>query len=250
MPETRAFFRQLILNFPSRPEFKFDNFVVSAGSEFAFKVARQISSRTEVPYSTLYLYGNRNLGKTHLLMAIGNQISQTQPEKTVVFLNGLDFVRKIADVRPEEINHSVNKLLEVDYFLLDDVDRVSGQPAAQEKLYHIYNTLTENGKKAVFAGTPAPDKLSGIESYLQSRLQWGMTAEIKPIDDTTTAKIIAKLGADIGLTIPHKIVDYLLARIPRDFISIKNSVEKINQESFIQKKKVSLALAKTALNLP
>ncbi len=250
MPETRAFFRQLILDFPSRPEFRFDNFVVSEGSEFAFKVAGEIGSADNLPYNTLYIYGDHNLGKTHLLMAIGNQLSETQPGKTVIFLNGRDFVEKIEAVRSEEINHSVNQLRDVDYFLLDDVEPVSGKPQAQEKLYHIYNTLVENGKRAVFTGTFSPEKLTATESYLTSRFQWGMTAEIKPIDDATTAKIIIKLANDIGLIIPEKIISYLLIRIPRDFISIKNSIEKINRESFIQKRKVSLSLAKAALNLP
>lgn len=249
MPKTRAFFRQLILDFPSRPEFRFDNFVVSKGSEFAFRMAGEIGSPGPLPYNTLYIYGNPNLGKTHLLMALGNRLSETQPEKTVIFLNGLDFVDKIEAVRAEEINHSVNQLLEVDYFLLDDVDSLAGKPQAQEKLYHIYNTLVENGKRAVFTGTDSPEGLASTESYLTSRFQWGMTAEIKPIDDATTAKIIVKLANDIGLIIPEKIIDFLITHIPRDFISIKNAVEKINRESFIRKRKVSLPLAKAALHL-
>ena len=76
-----------------------------------------------------------------------------------------------------------------------------------------------------------------------------MVAEIKPIDDTTTAKIIIKLAKDINLTLPEPIIHFLLSRIPRDFISIQSAVTTINQESYIKKKKVTLPLIKTALNL-
>jgi chromosomal replication initiator protein len=76
-----------------------------------------------------------------------------------------------------------------------------------------------------------------------------MVAEIKPIDDSTSAKIILKLAKDINLTLPEPIIYYLLARIPRDFISIQNAVSTINRESFIQKKKVSLRLVKATLGL-
>ena len=89
-----------------------------------------------------------------------------------------------------------------------------------------------------------------MESYLTSRFQWGMVAEIKPIDDATTAKIIVKLAMDISLIMPEPIIHFLLSRIPRDFISIQNAVKNINQESYIKKKKVTLPLVKTALDLP
>jgi chromosomal replication initiator protein len=249
MSETSPFSRQLILDFPSRPEFNFSNFVVSEGSRFAYEAARQMASDAPLPYSTFYLYGDRNLGKTHLLMAIGNHISETQPEKKVSFINGQEFVRKIGEENSEEITQTLRRLLETDYFLLDDADLLAGKPIAQEKLYHIYNTLKENNKRAIFAGRHNPEQLAATEPYLKSRFLWGMTAEIKPIDDRTTAKIITKLGNDIGLNIPEKTINYLLTHIPRDFSSLKNSVEKINQESFLRKRKVSIPLAKEALNL-
>ena len=89
-----------------------------------------------------------------------------------------------------------------------------------------------------------------MESYLTSRFQWGMVTEIKDIDDITTAKIIIKLAKDINLTLPEPIIHFLLSRISRDFISIQNAVKSINQESYINKKKVTLHLVKAALNLP
>ena len=242
--------RQLILDFPSRPEFKFSNFVESEGSQFALQAARQISSSAELPYNMLYLYGGKNLGKTHLLMAIGNSVSENFPDKKITFINGQEFVQNFAEENTQEITKNLSRLLESDYFLLDDVDLISGKPPAQEKLYHVYNTLREKNKKSIFTGRNQPEQLGAMEPYLKSRFQWGMTANIKPIDDGTTAKIIAKLGKDVGLSIPQKIIDYLLTHIPRDFKSIQTAVEMINQESFAQKNKVTLPLAKAALNLP
>ena len=77
-----------------------------------------------------------------------------------------------------------------------------------------------------------------------------MVAQLNPIDDDTTAKIILKLAKDLELVIPENIVDFLLARIPRDFLSIKHAIAKINHESYIQKKKVSVPLIRVSLDLP
>ncbi|MEE9259172.1 MAG: DnaA/Hda family protein [Nitrospinaceae bacterium] len=249
MPEKEFPSRQIILDFPSGPEYSFSNFIVSKGSRFAVNAAKQITSDESVPYNTLYLFGDKGLGKTHLLMSIGNHLAEHRPEKKVLYVHGAEFVRNIEEGDASAANQTLSKLLDVDFFLLDDVDRISGKRTPQEKLYHIYNSLTEKNRKIVFAGGQNPERLGDTEDYLKSRFKWGMTAEIKPIDDATTAKILSKLGLDAGLSVPDKVVEYLLARIPRDFPSIKNAVEKINHESYVQKRKVTLAMVKSALDL-
>ncbi len=250
MSEKGPLSRQLILDFPASPDYKFSNFVRSKGSDFAWRAARQISSSKDLPYNSLYLYGDQNLGKTHLLMAIGNAVSENFPDKKITFTNGQEFVRKFSEENEQETTELLSPLLKTDFFLMDDVDVISGKPSVQEKLYHVYNTLLENNKTSIFTGRHRPEQLVAMEPYLKSRFQWGMTAEIKPIDDGTMAKIIAKLAKDIGLSIPQKIIDFLLTHIPRDYISIKTAVDEINQESFTRKRKVTLPLAKAALNLP
>ena len=76
-----------------------------------------------------------------------------------------------------------------------------------------------------------------------------MTAELLPMDDEATAKLIHKLAEDLGLDIPDKVATYLLNRIPRDFQSVKNAVTRINEESLRQKHKVTLPLVKNALGI-
>ena len=140
--------------------------------------------------------------------------------------------------------------MDVDYFLLDDVEALTSSIPAQEKLYHVYNTVIEKRGKVAFASNFSPDKIKNAESYLTSRFQWGMLAEIKPIDDNTTAKIIHKLAKDIDLSLSENIISFLLSRISRDFISIQNAITNLNRESYVQKKKVTLPLVKKVLKIP
>jgi chromosomal replication initiator protein len=248
MPEQKHQARQRILEFPARPEYSFSNFVVSKGSDVAFQAAREICADKPSPRNTLYLFGGKNLGKTHLLISIGNETAAQG--KKAMYVHGSDFVRKTDENANGSAGQFVSTLSSVDLFLLDAVEYISGQRASQEKLYLVYNTLIENGKRTVFAGNLNPAQLGATESYLTSRFQWGMVAQLNPIDDDTTAKIILKLAKDLELVIPENIVDYLLARIPRDFLSIKHAIEKINHESYIQRKKVSVPLIRMSLNLP
>jgi chromosomal replication initiator protein len=239
---------QMIMEFPSRPEFAFSNYVVSESSRFAFEAAKNICSQTEVSYQTLYLFGGANLGKTHLLMSIGNHVAGHLPGQTALYIQGAEFAQKMGEGDSSAVQ-AVKRMEKVDVLLMDDVDQISGKKPAQEKLYYVYNALIEKQKKIVFAASVSPDKLSDTESYLKSRFQWGMTAELKPIDDASMIKIISKLGNDIDLALPEPIIEFLMNRIPRDFNSVKNAVEKINRESYLQKRKVSIPLAKAALGL-
>ena len=139
--------------------------------------------------------------------------------------------------------------MDVDYFLLDDIEELTSSKLAQEKLYLIYNTIIEKGGKVAFTSRSSPEKIENAESYLTSRFQSGMLTEIKPIDDDTTAKIIKKLALDINLILPENIIHFLLSRIPRDFSSIKDAVLALNRESYLQKKKVTLSLVKKTLKI-
>jgi chromosomal replication initiator protein len=236
--------QQLLLSFPSHPEYNFSNFVVSDGSRIAFETAKEFCSKNPTPYQALYLFGQKNLGKTHLLLSIGNRAAEMGLR--AVCIQGNDFVDKIESVEAEQ---TLEQLLDVDFFLMDNVEGLAQSPQGQKKLYHIYNQMMDKGGKVAFTAGFPPDRNSTMESYLTSRFQWGMVAEIKPIDDATTAKIILKLAKDINLTLPESIINFLLSRLPRDFISIQNAVSTINRESYIHKKKVSLPLVKTALGL-
>ncbi len=238
--------QQLLLNFPSHPEYNFSNFVVSDGSRFAFETAEEFCSGKEISFQVLYLFGQKNLGKTHLLLSIGNHV--TEKGFRAAYIQGSDFSNKMQDY--QSVQQSLEQLLDVDFFLMDNVEAISHSKPAQEKLYHIYNQIKEKGGKLAFTSSLAPENSVAMESYLTSRFQWGVVAEIKPIDDDTTAKIIMKLAKDINLTLPESIIHFLMSRIPRDFISIQNAVTTINQESYITKKKVTLPMVKTALDLP
>jgi len=250
MPDQSS--KQLILNFPARPEFSFSNFVISQGSQLAFDSAINFCSADRVLYQSLFIFGPKNLGKTHLLLSIGNHAAENGAK--AIYIQGADFAKKAGESKQTEINEKAGESKQteingVDYFLLDDIEALTSSILAQEKLYNIYNTIIEKGGKVAFTSCSSPEKIKSAETYLISRLHWGMLAEIKPIDDNTTAKIIDKLAQDINLILPENIIHFLLSRIPRDFISLQQAVSALNQESYAQKKKVSLSLVKKALRI-
>jgi len=249
MPDSKKTHSQLIIDFPARPEYCFSNFVVYQGSEIAFAAANEICAGGNIPYSALYISGERGLGKTHLLISIGNSLAKNLPAKKTLYLRCDDFIRNAGSAGSSSANESLSRLADVDYLLMDNIDAISGHALAQEKLYYIYNAVTERGGKIVFAGRLAPEQMSATESFLKSRFNWGMTASIMRMDDAASSRVVKKLCRDVDLRISDKIIAFMLNRIRRDYPSFKNAVAKINQESFAKKSKVTLPLVKEALAL-
>ena len=119
MPD--QFPKQLLLNFPAHPEFNFSNFVISEGSRFAFEAAKNFCTQSQTFYHSLFLFGQENLGKTHLLLSIGNLVVERGAR--AIYIKGEDFSKKIGEGK--SLQEQQTQLMDVDYFLLDDVEEMA-----------------------------------------------------------------------------------------------------------------------------
>ena len=66
--------------------YRFDTFVVDTPNRICHATALAVSENPGRDYNPLFIYGGVGLGKTHLLHAIGNRLSATQPHKKVLYV--------------------------------------------------------------------------------------------------------------------------------------------------------------------
>ena len=74
------------------PSYTFDSFVVGSSNEFAHAAAVAVAENPGRTYNPLFIYGKTGLGKTHLMQAIANYISENKDGYTVMFVKSEPFL--------------------------------------------------------------------------------------------------------------------------------------------------------------
>ncbi len=186
----------------------FGNFVVGGGNRLAYLAARQLVGGNLSQGNPLFIYGGVGLGKTHLLMAIANELRNEG--KRVLYYPGEDFTRKMVDALRHDRMESFRREFRVaDAFLIDDVQFLAGKKRTQQELYHAFNLLHAAGKPIALASDRSPSELERLEEGLQNRFQGGVLADLAPLDRDLRYRILkAKLG-EAGLTLESRVCERL-----------------------------------------
>ncbi|MBI4359387.1 MAG: chromosomal replication initiator protein DnaA, partial [Candidatus Nealsonbacteria bacterium] len=77
------------------PRYLFDNFIVGSFNELAHAAATAVAKTPGEVYNPLFIYGGVGLGKTHLLQAVGNEVTKNFGKKSIKYLPAERFVSEI-----------------------------------------------------------------------------------------------------------------------------------------------------------
>lgn len=83
------------------PRYTMDNFVVGDENSLAYNVAKSICQGigTRSPY---IFYGNTGVGKSHLLMAIGNEIFSSRPSTRIIYVTSHLFQSQLEQAQRQD----------------------------------------------------------------------------------------------------------------------------------------------------
>ena len=80
---------------PEMEGYTFDRFIVGGSNKFAHAAAMAVAENPGKNYNPLFIYGNSGLGKTHLLLAIGQSIHEKDPSKKIAYIKGDEFMNQM-----------------------------------------------------------------------------------------------------------------------------------------------------------
>ncbi|WP_416878849.1 chromosomal replication initiator protein DnaA [Litorimonas sp.] len=227
-----------------RDRFTFDNFVVGASNELAFAVARQIASCRAPQYNPIVIHGANGMGKTHLLHAIEDAITESDPNYRVKLISSESFVSAfVSSVRGggrDAIDDFKKSLRDVDLLIIDDAHFIADKPGSQEELLHTLVSLVAQGRQILIAADRHPDKIDKASDRLKSYLSSGLVCRIGAADYELRLRILDRLiqrrraSGNPALAIPQTARDHLAARMnatPRDLEGAFNQI--VAQSEFL-----------------
>ena len=132
------------------PKFVFDTFVAASSNRLAHAAAQAVAETPGRSYNPLFIYGDSGLGKTHLLHAIGNYVSENFPRRHVLYVTTETFMNDFVDsLRTSTTLAFKRRYRECDVLLIDDVQFMENKEGLQEEFFHTYNDLKGASKQIV-----------------------------------------------------------------------------------------------------
>lgn len=230
------------------PRYTFDRFVVGPFNELAYAAAQAIIKRPQNAYNPLFIYGGSGLGKTHLIQAVGNEIKKISPEKKVLYTTlekfSNDYVAAVQNNRQQVFRDKYRKY---DVLIIDDIQFVSTKQSTQNELFHLFNTMYEQGKNIVFSSDKHPNHIIGIEDRLKTRFNAGMTIDIQEPDMESRLAIVREKSAQMNVPIPEDTLSYIASSISGSIRELEGVLNLVSMHADIKQKPVSLAEVKTLI---
>lgn len=227
------------------PNYNFENFLEGDSNRLARSAGMAVANKPGgTSFNPLLIFGGVGLGKTHLAHAIGVEIKDKYPERTVLYISAEKFTQQyIESVKKNTRNDFIHFYQLIDVLIIDDVQFLSGKSGTQDVFFHIFNHLHQNGKQVILTSDKAPVDMQDIEQRLLSRFKWGLSAELQSPDYETRVSILKnKLYRD-GVEMPDEIVDHVAKHIKTNIRELEGAIISLIAQSSFNKREVTLELA-------
>lgn len=228
------------------PRYTFDSFVTGKGNEFAFAAAKRVAE--DGGFNPLFLHGGVGLGKTHLMHAIGWEITRRKPALRVLYLSSEQFCNRfIRSLQAKDSLAFKQRLQNMDVLMVDDIQFIGGKDRTQEEFFHTFNALVGAGKQVVLTADRSPHELDNIEERLKSRLGSGLTVKVNPPDVETRLAILRSKAEQMDLQLPSDVLDNLAATIASNVRELEGALNRLVAASRLMGNEITLDFAREQL---
>jgi len=232
------------------PENSFENFIEGECNRLARSAGFAVSKNPGgTAFNPLLIYGDSGLGKTHLAQAIGIEVKELFPEKTVLYVNANKFQTQFVDaIRNNNKNDFLHFYQMIDVLIIDDVHEFAGKEKTQDTFFHIFNHLHQSGKQLILTSDKPPVELQGMESRLLSRFKWGLSADLQAPDFETRMAILKKKTYNDGIELPEEVLEYISTHISDNIRELEGALISLLAQSTLNKKEITLDLTKEMID--
>jgi chromosomal replication initiator protein len=183
-----------------------------------------------------------------LTQAIGNEIKRLFPEKKILYVTAEKFSNEyVASVLNNKSMHFRDKYRKFDVLIMDDIQFISGKEQTQNELFHIFNTLYEQGKNIIFSSDKHPNHIIGLEDRLKTRFNAGMTIDIQEPDLESRLALVREKSNHLIQPLDPEVVSYIASSVSGSIRELEGVLNIINMHAEVKQRPVTLTEVKTLI---
>ncbi|HIZ77438.1 MAG TPA: chromosomal replication initiator protein DnaA [Firmicutes bacterium] len=231
------------------PKYTFDSFVVGDNNRFAHAAAMAVAEAPGRGYNPMLFFGGVGLGKTHLMQAIGNFITENDRQSNVGYFSSEQFINEwITAIRHKTTEEFQKKYRNYDALLIDDIQFFEGKDSCQEEFFHTFNALYEGNKQIVLSADRPLNEIANLEDRLISRFSGGLTTELMPPNLETRIAILKNKAKNENIYVQgDEPLFYIANRVDSNIRALEGALNRVVAFAKINGSQITLELTAKAL---
>lgn len=185
----------------------------------------------------VYLWGDANVGKSHLLQACCHHFNEKG--KRIAYLP----LANHANLSPSLLDSLEN----LNLLCIDDIEKIAGNNEWEEALFYYYNRLLNSDSKLLVSAKMPPQQLPMHLADLNSRLSQGTVFCVQGLTDDQKLQWLQSQALERGFNLPDEVARYLLTRCSRGTKQLFILLDRLDQASLSAQHKLTIPFVKQVL---
>jgi chromosomal replication initiator protein len=193
----------------------FSRFVPTPANRSALLALQQLAEgwcvdRARQAPNPVFLHGPAGTGKTHLLTALVQVVSQRSPHSVVTVLSAADLNVAWQTATPTPADQ-LAAAGDCDLLVLEDLQhlRPRGQGGNWESLVQLVDQLLAHQRQLILSANVGPARLTGLPVRLLSRLAGGLVVALEPLDAASRLAILVDKAQRRQLAVGREVLTWV-----------------------------------------
>ncbi len=179
--------------------------------------------------NNIWLHGSRSVGKSHVVNALVNESTNS--------------------ILTSEPSYDLSGLEQFSLVVFDDIEQWLGDKEREEQILGLYERLrSTNGRVVATASKQAASQEFALRD-LESRMRTFDEIHLQALPEQQRIELLRELAADRGIELAQEVADFLLVRIGRSQHELLDTLERLDDASAIDQRRLTIPFVKRALQL-